>query len=67
MLRLIAENSPDAVSSTKELLQSTDGLSLQEALQVAAVRNTLSRYSPDFDEGITSFFEKRKADFSKGH
>ena len=64
VIGLIAQNSLEAVSLTKELLSEVEGLSLQEGLQAAAVKNVLSRYSGDFSEGISAFLEKRKAEFS---
>jgi len=65
MVHSIARNSPDAVALTKEHLLETDGLGLQEALRLAAAKNALSRYYPDFREGISAFLEKRKPDFKQ--
>ena len=64
MLHLIAENSPEAVSTTKQLLSEISGLTLREALRTASAMNALSRYSDDFEEGITAFLEKRGAQFT---
>ena len=63
MVSLIAQNSPEAISMTKELLTEVSGLTLREALSVAAAKNALSRYSGDFEEGIAAFLEKRSARF----
>ena len=48
---MIVLNRPEvrnAVSLTKGLLAEINGLSLREALRLAATTNTLSRVSPDF-------------------
>jgi methylglutaconyl-CoA hydratase len=60
---VIAQNSLEAVSLTKELLWEVDRLSLREGLEAAAVKNALSRFSADFSEGVAAFLEKRKAKF----
>jgi methylglutaconyl-CoA hydratase len=63
MIELISQNSAQAVSQTKELLSQTAGLSLHGALNVAAAKNTLSRTSPEFEEGVGAFLERRHPTF----
>ena len=58
-VKTIAQNSPVAMSLTKELIRDVYGLSLQEALDAALQLNVLVRTSDDFKEGVTSFLEKR--------
>jgi methylglutaconyl-CoA hydratase len=65
MVNLIARNSAQAIAETKELLARTGGLSLAEALSLAATRNALGRTSSDFEEGVTAFLEKRHPNFRK--
>ena len=61
----MAQNSPVAMSLTKELIGDVHGLSLQEALDAALQLNTLVRTSEDFKEGVSSFLEKRTPQWSK--
>ncbi|MEE8350025.1 MAG: enoyl-CoA hydratase-related protein [Acidobacteriota bacterium] len=55
----IAQNSPTAMSLTKDLIRDVHGLSLQEALDTALQLNVLVQTSEDFQEGLSSFLEKR--------
>lgn len=59
-VKAIAQNSPVAMSFTKELIRDVHGLSLQEALDAALQLNALVRTSEDFKEGVSSFLEKRQ-------
>ncbi|MCH8819962.1 MAG: enoyl-CoA hydratase/isomerase family protein [Acidobacteria bacterium] len=59
-VKAIAQNSPVAMSLTKELIRGVHGLSLQEALDAALQLNALVRTSEDFKEGVSSFLEKRQ-------
>ncbi len=63
--REIAQNSPTAVRLTKELMKDLPGLSLEKGLIAALQLNTLIRTTEDFKEGISSFLEKRRAQWKR--
>jgi methylglutaconyl-CoA hydratase len=55
----LCEGAPSSVAWTKELMDRTWALPLEEALDLAAQVNALARWEPDMAEGIASFMEKR--------
>jgi len=63
--REIAQNSPTAVRLTKELMKDLPALSLEKGLIAALQLNTLIRTTEDFKEGISSFLEKRRAQWKR--
>ncbi|MCH8321069.1 MAG: enoyl-CoA hydratase/isomerase family protein [Acidobacteria bacterium] len=65
LAREIAPNSPTAVRLTKELMKDLPGLSLEKGLMAALQLNTLIRTTEDFKEGISSFLEKRRAQWKR--
>lgn len=62
---LICQNSPSAVSSTKQLLRQIRGLGLEQATRLAAETNALARTNPDLKEGIRAFLEKRSPEWQQ--
>ena len=54
-----SRNSPTSLRLTKELLGHLGGLGLDQALELAADLNALSRTTADFKEGVNAFLEKR--------
>jgi len=65
LAREIAQNSPTAVRLTKELMKDLPGLSLEKGLIAALQLNTLIRTTEDFKEGVSSFLEKRRAQWKR--
>ena len=65
LAREIAPNSPTAVRLTKELMNDLPGLSLEKGLIAALQLNTLIRTTEDFREGVSSFLEKRRAQWKR--
>ena len=65
LAREIAPNSPTAVRLTKELMKDLPGLSLEKGLIAALQLNTLIRTTEDFKEGVSSFLEKRRAQWKR--
>ena len=60
----IAQNSPTALRTTKELLGSLYSLGLEDGLQHAAMVNAWIRGTDDLQEGVTAFLEKRNPKWS---
>ena len=56
----LARGAPGALALTKELLWTTSGLSLDQALALAATSNLYARTSPEMREGVDAFLEKRR-------
>jgi len=65
LAREISPNSPTAVRLTKELMKDLPGLSLEKGLIAALQLNTLIRTTEDFKEGVSSFLEKRRAQWKR--
>ncbi len=65
LAREIAQNSPTAVQLTKELMKDLPGLSLDKGLATALQMNILIRTTEDFKEGVSSFLEKRRAQWKR--
>lgn len=65
LAREIAPNSPIAMRLTKELMKDLPGLSLEKGLIAALQLNTLIRTTEDFKEGVSSFLEKRRAQWKR--
>jgi methylglutaconyl-CoA hydratase len=53
-------NSPMALTESKKLLDSFNFTEIEEELKAKAQMNAEFRQTPDFQEGLSSFFEKRK-------
>jgi len=60
----LIENSPASLTSTKRLLSDLRGHDLDSQLQLAVKENAAIRSTDDFREGISSFLEKRKPQWS---
>lgn len=58
-----AAHSPEAMRRTKELLARTAGLPVKTALSLATQANAQARGTPDCQEGIQAFLEKRKPEW----
>jgi methylglutaconyl-CoA hydratase len=56
----LLENSPLSLLATKKLINSFGHAELGEQIESAIVENARSRTTKDFNEGVTSFLEKRK-------
>lgn len=56
---VFSQNSPSALQRTKEMLAALPELSLEQALLEAARLNVEARSTPDFQEGVRAFLEKR--------
>ena len=65
LVREISPNSPTALRLTKEIMKDLPGLSLEKGLIAALQLNTLIRTTEDFKEGISSFLEKRRAQWKR--
>jgi len=61
----LSDHCPTAVRLTKELMKDLPGLSLEKGLIAALQLNTLIRTTEDFKEGISSFLEKRRAQWKR--
>lgn len=59
LANMISRNSPTSLRLTKQLVADLYGLNLEAGLAMALQLNTLVRNSEDFQEGISSFLEKR--------
>jgi methylglutaconyl-CoA hydratase len=59
----VAENAPNSLRLTKELLAALPGMGLEEGFRLAALANAWVRETGDLKEGIRAFFEKRKPRF----
>lgn len=63
--RLLLSSGPEAIAKCKELLQRVPGMSLEEAKGYTAEMIAGLRVSPEGQEGMASFLEKRKPDWAK--
>ena len=61
----LMQNSPNSLRATKALLASYSKEELDRRLVSAVRENAAVRQTPDFREGITSFLEKRKPNWTK--
>ncbi len=59
----LARNAPGSLAATKRLLARLSGLSLAEALDVAAAANAERRSSAELAEGVAAFLEKRQPEW----
>lgn len=64
MAARIAANPWRTVRLTKRLLRESDGMSLATSLEFAAAYQALAHYTPDHDEAVVAFLEKRKPVFT---
>ncbi|HLV01776.1 MAG TPA: enoyl-CoA hydratase-related protein [Acidobacteriota bacterium] len=64
LARMVAANSPAAISGTKRLLRQLRGLGFREAMDLAVYTNTMAREGDDLREGLSAFFEKRDPEWS---
>lgn len=55
----LAQNSPNSLRATKQLLRDLPIHSLDEALRLAVKENAAIRQTPDYREGLAAFLEKR--------
>jgi enoyl-CoA hydratase/carnithine racemase len=60
----IAANPWRTVRLTKRLLRESDSMSLATSLEFAAAYQALAHYTPDHDEAVLAFLEKRKPNFT---
>jgi len=60
----LLENSPTSVRATKRLINSFLAKSLDEQIAAAIEDNARIRTTADFREGVSSFLEKRKPEWS---
>jgi methylglutaconyl-CoA hydratase len=60
----LMENSPASIACTKRLLKDLCGRDLDARLRLAVQENAAIRSTDDFREGISSFLEKRKPQWS---
>jgi len=60
----LLENSPAALRLTKKLLNDYVSKSLDKQIESAVHENAAIRSTPEFQEGVTSFLEKRKPSWS---
>ncbi|HXW92025.1 MAG TPA: enoyl-CoA hydratase-related protein [Terriglobales bacterium] len=60
----LMENSPRSIATTKRLLSEYGGLERDAQIERAVRENAAIRETQDFQEGITSFLEKRKPRWS---
>jgi methylglutaconyl-CoA hydratase len=64
LAKQLAENSPASLLATKRLLRGLTGDNLEDQLALAARANAAIRTTEDFREGVSSFLEKRKPNWS---
>ena len=60
----IGANPAGTVRLTKRLLRESDHMSLRTSLEMAAAYQALAHYTPDHDEAVLAFLEKRKPVFT---
>jgi methylglutaconyl-CoA hydratase len=60
----LRENSPASLRATKRLLSACAGAELDENIALAIEENARIRATDDFQEGVSSFLEKRKPQWS---
>jgi methylglutaconyl-CoA hydratase len=65
LAQTLAANSPESLAATKRLLAAQNKDWLDTAITLALDANAKARETSDFKEGIASFLEKRKPDWSK--
>jgi methylglutaconyl-CoA hydratase len=65
IVRLLLGSAPEAMAKCKELLQKVPGMSLEEAKGYTAEMIARLRISPEGQEGMASFLEKRKPRWAK--
>lgn len=65
LARQLAENSPASLSATKNLLRNLTRSELDDQIVLAVQANAAIRATADFREGISSFLEKRKPNWSR--
>jgi methylglutaconyl-CoA hydratase len=58
-LQLIKNNSAESLAMTKRMMAEVQGMSLRDALQLAAEMNAKSRGTEDFKKGVASFLERK--------
>jgi enoyl-CoA hydratase len=63
LAREIAANAPLAVQATKEVLNVSRHLPIQDGMSLAKHKNMVLMLSQDLKEAFVSFVEKRKPDF----
>jgi enoyl-CoA hydratase/carnithine racemase len=64
LARQLAENSPASLTATKRLLRDLTRTELDNQIAIAVQANAAIRATKDFREGISSFLEKRKPNWS---
>jgi methylglutaconyl-CoA hydratase len=65
LARTLAANSPHAQAATKRLLALQNRTWLDAAIEQAMAAHSEARNTPDFQEGIAAFLEKRRPQWSK--
>jgi enoyl-CoA hydratase/carnithine racemase len=63
LARQIAANAPLAVQATKDVLNASRQLPVQDGMSLAKHKNMVLMLSQDLKEAFASFMEKRKPDF----
>jgi len=57
---MLARNSANSISSTKEMLRKVPGMNFDEALEYACELNAITRMTEDCKKGIKKFLERNK-------
>ncbi|GGF21512.1 enoyl-CoA hydratase/isomerase family protein [Echinicola rosea] len=60
---LIEQNSGDSMAMTKKMIAAVQDMSLEEALDYAAMMNAKARETADCKKGIRTFLDKKKIDW----
>lgn len=60
---LANKNSGEAMTTTKQLFQQIEGLSIDDALKLSTEANAKARETEDFKKGIDSFLNKKKIEW----
>ncbi len=63
---MLAANSPASIRRTKELLRDSAAAQVDRDLERAIAENVKIRATPDFREGLSSFLEKRRPNWTAG-